>query len=219
LDVGNTFANNGVPIEIISIGNEITTGLLWPLGKTNNFYNIARLLHSASAGIKDSRLNPKPKIMIHLDNGWNWETQKWWYNSVLSQGPLLSSDYDIMGVSYYPFYNPSATLGNLRWSLQQMAATWGKSIIVAETDWPANCPSPAYAFPSDTTWIPKNIAGQTTWMQEVAKIVAATNRGIGLFYWEPAWIRNAGLGSSCWDNLMVDQNGKARASLNVFNSI
>lgn len=70
LDVSNAFQNAGVQPTIISIGNEITQGLLWNTGKTNNFYNIARLLHSASAGIKDSNLNPKPKIMIHLDNGW-----------------------------------------------------------------------------------------------------------------------------------------------------
>ena len=70
MDVSNAFADNGIQPTIISIGNEITAGLLFPTGRANEFYSIARLLHSASAGIKDSRLNPKPKIMIHLDNGW-----------------------------------------------------------------------------------------------------------------------------------------------------
>ena len=58
---------------------------------------------SASSGIKDSRLSTKPRIMIHLDNGWKWDTQKWWYENVLKQGPLTTSDFDMMGVSYYPF--------------------------------------------------------------------------------------------------------------------
>ena len=70
LDVSNRFQDAGVQPTIISIGNEITPGFLWPTGRTNNWGNIARLLHSASAAIKDSRLNPKPKIMVHLDNGW-----------------------------------------------------------------------------------------------------------------------------------------------------
>lgn len=70
LDSMNRFADSGIQVDIVSIGNEITQGLLWPLGKTNNWYNIARLLHSAAWGVKDSRLNPKPKIMVHLDNGW-----------------------------------------------------------------------------------------------------------------------------------------------------
>jgi len=70
LEVSNRFQDADIQPTIISIGNEITPGLLWPTGTSNNWANIARLLHSASAGIKDSRLNPKPKIMVHLDNGW-----------------------------------------------------------------------------------------------------------------------------------------------------
>lgn len=70
LDASNRFQDAGVQPTIISIGNEITPGLLWPTGRTNNWGNIARLLRSAAWGIKDSRLNPKPKIMVHLDNGW-----------------------------------------------------------------------------------------------------------------------------------------------------
>lgn len=103
LDVSNRFAAAGISPAIMSIGNEITTGLLFPTGKTTNMYNLARLLHSAAAGIKASNLSTKPKIMIHLDNGWNWVTQQWWYSTVLAQGPFTTSDFDIMGVSYYPF--------------------------------------------------------------------------------------------------------------------
>lgn len=124
-----------------------------------------------------------------------------------------------MGVSYYPFYNSGATLAALKSSLTNMASTWKKSIIVAETDWPAACPKPAYSFPSDTTSIPKSAAGQTTWLKDVAAVVAGVSGGDGLFYWEPAWIQNAGLGSSCSDNLMVDQSGTASSSLSVFSAI
>ena len=217
--VSNTFAAASLAPTIISLGNEITAGLLWPLGSTSSYANIARLLHSASAGIKDSSLTPQPKIMIHLDNGWDWATQKYFYTTVLSEGTLFASDFDIMGVSYYPFYNTQATLANLKTSLTNMAATWGKELVVAETDWPVSCPNPAYAFPSDTASIPKSIAGQTTWVKDVAGVVSGVNGGSGLFYWEPAWIQNAGLGSSCPDNLMVEQSGAVRASLGVFSSI
>lgn len=157
--------------------------------------------------------------MIHLDNGWNWSTQKYWYTTVLGEGPLLSTDYDMMGVSYYPFYNSAATLSSLQTSLADMASAWGKQIVVAETNWPFSCPKPAYSFPSGTTSIPFSAAGQTTWVQDVANVVAATKNGAGLFYWEPAWINNAGLGSSCSDNLMVGTDGKARSSLAVFGTI
>lgn len=220
LDVSNSFAAANIPLEIVSIGNEIRNGLLWPLGTTSSYYNIASLLHSAAWGIKDSNLATQPKIMIHIDDGWSWSIQETFYKSVLAEGPLLTTDFDVMGVSYYPFYSSSATLASLKSTLAEMTSTWGKDIIVAETDWPYTCPDPAYAFPSDLTSIPFSAAGQTTFVEEVAAVVAGTKNGLGLFYWEPAWVQNAGLGSSCSDVVMVSwENDECRSSIEVFSSI
>ncbi|CUA74321.1 arabinogalactan endo-1,4-beta-galactosidase [Rhizoctonia solani] len=162
LSVCNRFASEGVNPAIISIRNEVRAGLLWPLGGTSSYYNIAALLHSAAWGVKDSKLSPKPKIMIHLDNGWDSSTQLWWYKTILGQGPLLTSDFDIIGVSYYAFYNPSATLSALKYSLGQLASTYGKELVVAETNWPVSCPKPKYKFPADASSIPISAIGQAT---------------------------------------------------------
>lgn len=89
---------------------------------------------------------------------------------------------------------------------------------MVETDWPSSCPNPAHPFPSDTTSIPFSPAGQTEWIEDVANAVN-TAAGTGLFYWEPAWIDNPDLGSSCDYNLLVQTNGKAMSSLAAFNSI
>ncbi|KUL84237.1 hypothetical protein ZTR_06924 [Talaromyces verruculosus] len=220
MDVCNSFAEKNIPLEIVSIGNEIRAGLLWPLGSTSSYYNIATLLHSAAWGIKDSNLATKPKIMIHLDNGWSWSEQSYFYDTVLAEGPLLTTDFDVMGVSYYPFYSSSATLASLKSTLAEMASTWGKGLIVAETNWPYACPNPAYSFPSDLKSIPFSAAGQTTFLKDVASVVAGTKNGLGMFYWEPAWIGNAALGSSCSDNLLVDSSTNVfRTSVGVFSSI
>ncbi|GAQ11110.1 probable arabinogalactan endo-beta-1,4-galactanase A [Aspergillus lentulus] len=220
-EVCDTFASNGIDVSIVAIGNEIRNGLLWPLGKPNNYANIANILHSAAFGVKDSTLSSKPKIMIHLDNGWDWSAQKFFYDSVLSSGGnLVRSDFDLIGVSYYPFYNPAATLSALTTSLKNLRSTYSKDVLVVETDWPVSCPNPAYAFPSDLKDIPFSEAGQKTFVQRVANVVAQTPGGIGLYYWEPAWVQNAGLGSSCADNLMVDwRTDQARTSLSVFGAI
>ena len=100
--------------------------------------------------------------MIHLDNGWDWAMQNHWYSTVLAQGPLTLSNFDIMAVLYYPFYNPSAKLASLESSLADMAAAWGKSLVLAETNWPESCPAPEYAFPSDVKSVPFSAAGQAT---------------------------------------------------------
>lgn len=89
---------------------------------------------------------------------------------------------------------------------------------VVETDWPTSCPDPEYAFPSDTTSIPFSAAGQTTWMKDIAQVVTAVG-GTGLFYWEPLWIDNPQLGSSCNDTLMVASSGQVLSSLAVFKDL
>ncbi|KAH9859835.1 hypothetical protein IAQ61_011617 [Plenodomus lingam] len=227
-NVLEAFHNNGLPLQIVSIGNEITPGLLWPIGhlKGANYpeeaKNVAMLLKSASKAVKESKLSPQPKILIHLDNGWNWDTQQWWYDLVLgSGGGFSAADYDIQGVSYYPFYNSKATLASLSNSLNKMAAKYGKQVQVVETNWPSSCPNPSTPFPADTSSIPLSAWGQVLWMKEVAKRVAAVpgGKGTGLFYWEPTWIENPGLGSSCNWNLMVEQSGKVMEGMAVFKEI
>ncbi|KAI7198827.1 hypothetical protein D0869_14920 [Hortaea werneckii] len=217
----NSFASADIPLSIVSIGNEITAGLLWPVGdmnEANGPFNVATLLHAASAGVKESNLASQPKILIHLDNGWNWETQKWWYDAVLGEDVLVLDDFDAQGVSYYPFYNPDATLDALETSLGNMRSKYGKEVMVVETNWPESCPNPEYAFPSDAADIPFSTAGQKTWMKEVASVVESSG-GNGVFYWEPAWVDNAALGSSCDDNAMFEWEGQARDSISVFGSI
>lgn len=223
-EVLNAFAAQNISLAIVSIGNEITPGLLFPtaqLSASGGPKNAAALLKSASKAIKESNMAPTPKIMIHLDNGWKEATQTWWYDTVLgSGGGFSAADYDVQGVSYYPFYNSGATLSALASSLSTMVKKYGKEVMVVETDWPTYCPNPSYAFPSDAKSIPFSVAGQTEWMKQVAaKVTGVGSKGTGLFYWEPAWIDNAGLGSSCPYNLMVTDSGQAMDSLSVFNSI
>jgi len=153
--------------------------------------------------------------MIHLDNGWDWNTQKYFYDTVLAQGTLVSSDFDVIGVSFYPFYGTGATLASLKSSLEQLGSRYGKGVLVVETDWPATSCSRT-TFPSDLKSIPQTATGQATFIKQVAAIVDAVPAGLGLYYWEPAWI---GMGSACADNLMVDRSGKVRESFNVWGQI
>ncbi|CAI7667653.1 unnamed protein product [Penicillium bialowiezense] len=220
LEVCNEFASNGLKVEMVSIGNEIRNGLLWPLGKTSSYSNIASILHSGAWGVKDSNLATTPKIMIHLDNGWSSSDQTYFYDKVLASGSaLVSTDFDFIGVSYYPFYSASATLAALKSSLTTLNSKYGKKTLVVETNWPFSCPSPAYAFPSDLSDIPFSTAGQQTFLQRLSTAVSGAG-GIGIYYWEPAWVDNAGLGSSCDDNLLFAwSNDQARSSLNTLGSV
>lgn len=218
LEVSNTFASNNIDVSIISIGNEIRNGLLWPLGSTDSYENIASILHSGAWGVKDSNL-ATPQIMIHLDNGWDWDSQKYFYDTVLGAGDLVSSDFDLIGVSYYPFYSADATLSALETSLSNLQSTYGKDVVVVETDWPVECSNPEYAFPSDLSDIAFSVEGQRTFVSGLAEVLERVG-GVGVYYWEPGWVDNAGLGSSCEDVVMVEWESDAvRESITVFGVI
>lgn len=76
-------------------------GLLFPTGKYSDeasFSSIASLLHSAAWGIKDSDLKTTPQIMIHIANGWDWDTVEWYYSGILGAGELETADFDIIGL-------------------------------------------------------------------------------------------------------------------------
>ncbi|EPQ28415.1 uncharacterized protein PFL1_04242 [Pseudozyma flocculosa PF-1] len=217
------FKSAGIDVEMVSIGNEIRNGLLAPVGaldpSTNDVaWNTARLLHSASAGVRDAKLPRRPKIMIHIDNGWDASLQTKWYEKVLKANSLLATDYDIQGVSYYPFYDSRATLANLASGIRTLKSKYAKEVMVVETDWPSKCSSPKYPFPSDTKNIPFTTAGQAQWIQTVAKTAQQAGAD-GLFYWEPFWKSNANLGSSCEDNTFIDAQGRVTTALAAFKSI
>lgn len=126
------FESAGVLPTQVAIGNEIRAGLLWPLGDMSNPdgpYNVARILHSAAYGVKDS--SPATQVLVHLDNGWDYDAQEYFYDTILAQGPLARADFDVQAVSYYPFYSSSATLAALKDSLSRMKLRYNKGSQLA----------------------------------------------------------------------------------------
>ncbi|KAK7694150.1 hypothetical protein QCA50_001330 [Cerrena zonata] len=214
--VVKAFANQGTPIDILQVGNEINNGLLWPVGQIaqNGFSPVSQLLHSAINGAKSAG---SPKILLHLANGWNWSGLNSWFSGVFIPGALAASEVDIIGVSFYPFYDSGATLSALKSSLTNLANKMGKPIVVAETDWPVTCSGVSLTEPS----IPVSASGQETWIKDIKNVLTALPNGLGqgIFYWEPGWIGNANLGSGCSDNLLVGSNGATRSSINIFNDM
>ena len=146
------------------------------------------LLKQAVVGIKAGAPKNSPKILVHLPSGGDWDGQQYFYDSVLQYKNFTLDDFDMQGISFYPFYGmpessslllsllssppvhfssslhwlmpnkgTSATLANLNSTLTQMAARYGKELIIAETDWPVACAGgPPLSEPS----IPVSVAGQ-----------------------------------------------------------
>ncbi|KAF7318717.1 Arabinogalactan endo-beta-1,4-galactanase [Mycena chlorophos] len=215
LSLVEAFNAQGTPIALIQLGNEINDGLLWPVGRisTEGFSPASQLLHSAISAVRQA--SPSTRTVIHIANGWDSSDTSYFYGGIFIAGQLSTSDVDIMGFSFYPFYGTSATYTALQSNLQAMVNKFGKDVMVMETDWPEACSGVALS---------ENIAvgtsGQEQWVSGIRSALQAISggHGIGISYWEPGWIGNAGLGSSCSDNLLVDSTGATRASISLLSA-
>jgi arabinogalactan endo-1,4-beta-galactosidase len=182
-----TFAAAGAMPDYVQIGNEITAGMLWPLGKvpgtnsTVQWSQLAQLMQAAIQGIRDASDTNMPKIIVHIDRGGDWATTQWYFDNLAAQGVV----FDIIGESYYPFFHGPLT--NLSTCLSNAAVRYGKPIIVAETAFPWT-----NTFP--TSWtnnghslygFPPTRDGQVSFIAALAQIVKSVPNqlGAGVFYW------------------------------------
>jgi arabinogalactan endo-1,4-beta-galactosidase len=177
------FEKAGVQVRLLSLGNELRHGMLWPIGQVSvdvepaaarvaNFTNLATLYQAARRGVDDAVAAgvTKPQVMIHIDNGWNLTLQERWFESLTATGKVNTSDWDIFGFSFYPFYGEAATFANLKHSLNTIADKYHKPIHVVETDWPAICTGPDAPKLSEPR-IPASAAGQLEFVRRVTDIV------------------------------------------------
>ena len=236
----NDFKNQGVVPDMVQVGNETSSGILWDEGKIGgdytDFTQLAELLNQAISGVRASVGN-QTKIVLHLDNGGNNSLYRWWFDGVTGCG--FDLDFDIIGLTYYPMWH--GTMDDLQYNLNDISARYNKDVMIVET---------AYAFtladgdglgssfsPQDEEigGYPASVQGQKDFMSDLESVILNVpgNRGLGFFYWEPEWIpvegaywgteagkeyiEDNGILSNPWDNLaLFDFNGNALESIDIF---
>lgn len=122
--------------DYVQVGNEITSGMLWPegrVGTTNDatqWPQLAQLLNAAIQGIRDASGTNVPRIIVHIDRGGDWNTTKWFFDKLAEQGVA----FDIIGESYYPWWHgPLSGLANC---LTNAASFYHKPVLLTETAFP-----------------------------------------------------------------------------------
>ena len=180
----------GVDVGMVQIGNETNGALCGE--KSSDLGGWKRIMELISAGSKAVReVCPEALVAVHFTNPENAE-------SYISYGKNLDYyqvDYDVFASSYYPFWH--GTLENLAAVLSNIADTYGKKVMVAET---------SYAYTTkDTDFFGNTVGagmtydypfsqqGQADLVRDVIDTVAnKTINGIGVFYWEGTWIAAGG---------------------------
>ena len=202
--------------EIIQIGNEINSGLLWPQGHLiNNESQCIQLLAAASTAVRNA--SSSTKIMIHHAGIGSDAT--WFFNK------MSNIDYDYIGLSYYPIWH-GKNLNEVSATINSLGQTHNKKVLIAETAYPFTLGYNDYTnniIGLNNQIIPTYAAsnqGQKDFLLAIKNLVKQAPQGIGFCYWGAEWVAFRGPTSSngsSWENQALwDFNNNALPVLDVF---
>lgn len=204
--------------DIIQIGNEINSGLLWPQGHLiNQEAQCIDLLKTASATIRSKA--PNTKIMIHYA-GVKASDTDWFFTKV------KNVDYDYIGLSYYPVWH-GKDLVVVKSTIDALGSKFSKKVIIAETaypftllwnDWTDNIVGGKDQLVFE---YPATADGQKKYILAIKNLVKTSKSGIGFAYWGGEWIsfkgKEAKNGSTFENQAFYDFDNKALPVLQAFN--
>ncbi|MBQ8280225.1 MAG: glycosyl hydrolase 53 family protein [Roseburia sp.] len=178
-----TIDPNCKTVDMVQVGNETTGGFV-------GVYDTEDMCTLFSAGAKAVHAyNEDVKVVIHVTNPEKGNVTKW-----ASNLDTYKVDYDVLATSYYPYWH--GTLANLQSELKTVKDTYGKDVMVAETsyaytledsDGHSNTVRVGNNDSSENALQPFSVQGQATSIRDVMEVVNNAG-GLGVFYWESAWI-------------------------------
>lgn len=163
-----TIRESGIKIGMVQVGNETTGGLCGETEKDK----IYGLMRAAAQAVRDA--DEEILVAVHYTN-----PERGNYLDYVRDMQTYGVEYDVFATSYYPEYH--GTMQNLLRQLSAVYDATGKKVLIAETAW---------AYDSKTTGAyERSVQGQA---DEIAACIEAMTEfgemGLGVFYWEPAWI-------------------------------
>ena len=201
---------NGIEINMLQIGNEITNGMLWPIGKlTDNGEGKKRgnydvLCAFLKEGIKSAKeIYPNAKIILHLERSGDAKV----YQEFFSEMQQHDVQYDIIGASYYPYWHGS--FDQLFANLDACKKRFNKEVMIMELGYGftledyilTNNGAPHLVINEEKLKemkealpYPLNEEGQANFIEKFVSL--CKKHGVaGIFYWEPLWIPGEDI---CW---------------------
>lgn len=177
----------GVDVRMVQLGNETVTAMC---GETN-WNAIGTLLRAGSRAIRDAskKVGRHIDIAIHFTNPEKAGAYERFARILNAQ----KVDYDVFASSWYPYWH--GTQEEFIRALRDAARISGKKVLCAEVayaytyddgDGFPNAVSRDSVFPRQ--W-PVTVQGQADAIRCCIEAVAAIgDAGMGVYYWEPAWI-------------------------------
>ena len=193
-DILTALKSAGISPEWIQIGNETTGGMLWPDGQNYTDAGFANYVQLHNAGYDAAKaVFPSAKVMVHVDNGWKWDTLNWFFQSFQIKG----AKYDLIGLSLYPEKSNWQTYNNqILSNIQTLYSQYQKESIICEVGMEWTEAAACKSFLSDL----------------IARAKADGSHCTGVLYWEPEGYQSWSHYSKC----AFDNNGKPTIALDAF---
>lgn len=225
-DVVSAMVAQGTPPFMVQIGNEITSGMVWPFARLHGddpepWAHLAAFISAGVRAVHDAEGPNKILTMIHLDRGGDNSGAIWWFDHLAK----YNVQFDTIGLSYYPFWH--GHLDAMQANVDDLAKRYGKDIYIVETAYPWAMPKPSRqdgavydAHRGIEPGFDPTPEGQAAIVRRIKEIVKAIpdHKGRGLLYWAPTWIpapsqRNA------WSNMATfDFDGNALPAVDALSA-
>ena len=189
---------NGTEPDLIQTGNEISYGMLWgqnaatarycyPSSPQENWNRFTQLLHAATTACRE--ICPKAKIILHTERvSTTQQHDNTNYQALLNfyqQMQLAKVDYDIIGLSYYPYFH--GPMSELNAAISRLETSFsGKDIMLVETGYPYKWPVGGSTF-DYTAQYPYSLQGQQRFTAALITMLKTHKRVTGLFWWWPEY--------------------------------
>jgi arabinogalactan endo-1,4-beta-galactosidase len=193
-DVMQALQAQHTPPQFVSIGNEIQGGLLYPYGKMSdgNWPRLAALLQAGYEAVK--AVNPDSQVVLHLDDAGNLDK----YRSFFDHAKANGAHWDVIGMSYYPFWSGKTVEQVVEFN-RQLVALYDKDLMVMETgfNWRSNLPDGSQGQLTDNGPYPaamSSLQGQRDFLDALFNGLKSSGRVRGVLYWDPIMIATPGVG-------------------------
>lgn len=208
----------GAKPDLVQVGNEIMYGLcgiqVHPYDKEgDNWEGYLGLLRAGCNTVRE--LCPEAKIIIHTDRPSNPSYNFYFYNKLRNNGV----DYDVIGLSYYPFWHGYLTpeqvknksnKENLTSALTYLQSQFPeKEVQLVECAYNFQYwPTKGVNVDTQDAW-PCSKAGQYAFVKDVVDALKPIDQVTGINYWFPEdagngdyvnWETKAGLVEEEWSN-------------------
>lgn len=190
-----TLAEAGAKPDMVQVGNEIMYGFMGikvaPYDKSDSDWDgYLKVLKQGCKAVRD--VCPDAKIIVHTDRPCNIGYNKYYYDKLNAAGVA----YDIIGLSYYPFWHGwltaaqnSAANTNLEAALNDLATRYpDKKVQIVETAYPIQWwPTSGISYDTRSAWpvAEGKCDGQYKFVKDLIAELAKHPNVNGLYYWFP----------------------------------